>query len=251
VSALAYDACCLWCLGYPERAEARSQEALALSRKLDHAFSLADVLCFAGCVFNQLRGNAQELQHYGDELARLSQNMGFRSFWGTGACYRSAALVRLGQVQEGIAQIREGLEFRESLDTGCFATGILGALAEAQGVAGVPEDGLVTISRALSLVEETDERYCEAELHRVEGHLRLALGQKNQAQASFEKAVEVAHRMGAKSWELRAATDLARLWQQRGRQDEAKELLAWICVWFTEGFDTTDLKEAKALLDQL
>jgi predicted ATPase len=251
VSALAYDACCLWCLGYPEQAEARSLEALALTRRLDHAFSLADVLCFAGCVFNELRRQPQEARDHGDELAKLSEKMGFRSFWGTGACYRGAALAQLGQLKEGISQMHEGLAFRESLDTGCFATGILGALAEAQAAAGIPEDGLVSLSQALRFMEETDERYCAPELHRIEGQLRLMIGDEGAAEASYQKAIAIARRMEARSWELRAATDLAKLWQSQGRAGKARELLAGIYGWFTEGFDTPDFQAAKAVLGEL
>jgi predicted ATPase len=131
LSALAYDACCLWCLGYPEQALERSQEALALARELDHAFSLADVLCFAGCMFNEMRRDAPALRDDAEELMRLSEGMGFSSFGGTGTCYWGAALAKLGQVQEGMAQIREGLAVRQSIGARCHLSGILGALAEA------------------------------------------------------------------------------------------------------------------------
>ena len=178
VSALAYDACCLWCLGYPEQAEARSREALSMAHVLDHAFSLADVICQGGCVFNRLRRNAQMLSDMGQELAQLSARMGFTSFGGTGTCYWGEGLVGLGQVQEGLVQIREGLTSRESLNTRCFATGILSAQAEAEDRAGSPEKGLIPLARAFNMVAETGERYCEAELNRIEGQLRLALGTK-------------------------------------------------------------------------
>ena len=249
VSALTYDACCLWCLGYPNQALKRSQEALALARELDHAFTLADVLCFGGCLFNQLRQDVQALKENAEDLMRLSKRMDFSSFWGTGTCYWGETLVKLERVEEGIAQIRQGMEIRQSVGARCYLTGILGALAEAQAKAGKPEDGLVTLSEALALVEETDERYYEAELLRLHGELLLMQGNESSAEASLRKAIEVARRKSAKSWELRAAIDLARLWQKQGRSGEVRAMLSDIYGWFTEGFDTPDLREAKTLLE--
>jgi predicted ATPase len=253
-SALAYDACCLWCLGYPDQALSRSQEALALAHELDHAFSLADVLCFGCCVFNEMRRDAPALKGNAEKLARLSEGMGFSSFLGTGSCYSGEALAKLGQIQEGIAQIREGIAVRQSVGARCYLSGILGALAVAQAEAGQPEIGLATLSEALAHVQETDERYCEAELHRLRGQLLRAQrvqGDQAEAEASFLKAIEVARRQQAKSWELRAAVSLSRLWQKQGKAAQARELLQGIYNWFTEGLDTADLKEAKALLDTL
>ncbi|NIN69149.1 MAG: AAA family ATPase, partial [Anaerolineae bacterium] len=251
VSALAYDACCLWCLGYPEQAFKRSQEALALARELDHAFSLADVLCFGGCLFNRMRRDAQALKDDAEELTRLSEGMGFSSFFGTGICYWGEALAMLGQLQEGIKQIREGLADRHSMGARCYSSGILGALAEAQAMAGQPGEGLTTLEEALALVEETDERHWEAELYRLRAELLLMQGDDAEAERSLHKAIEVARRQQAKSWELRATVTLCRLLQKQGKREEARQLLSEIYGWFTEGFDTPDLKEAKALLDQL
>ncbi|MEW6232674.1 MAG: BTAD domain-containing putative transcriptional regulator [Chloroflexota bacterium] len=260
VSTLAYDACCLWCLGYPEQALKRSQEALALARELDHAFSLADVLCFGGCVFNEMRRDAPVLKDDAEELARLSKGMGFSSFLGTGTCYWGEALTKLGQVQEGMAQMREGMAVRQSIGARCYSSGILGALAEAQAKAGHPEEGLATLAEAFALVEETDERYYEAELYRLKGELLRAKRTKRvervqgddvETEASLHHAIEVARRQQARSWELRATVSLCRLWRKQGRVDQARQLLAEIYGWFTEGFDTADLKEAKVLLDSL
>ena len=132
-----------------------------------------------------------------------------------------------------------------------YLPGSLCTLAEAQAKAGQPEEGLDTLDEALALVEQTDERHWEAELHRVQGELLLMQGDDAEAEASLHKAIEVARGQSAKSWELRATTSLARLWQEQGRIDEARQMLAEIYGWFTEGFDTPDLQEAKALLDEL
>ena len=251
VSALAYDACCLWCLGYPEQAMKRSQEAITLARELEHAFSLADVLCYGGCVFNQMRQDAQALKDDADELARLSKGMGFSSFWGTGACYWGDALAKLGQVQEGIAQIHEGIIIRQSVMTRCFLSGILGSLAEAQREAEQIQEGLSTLAEALEFVQETDERYYEAELYRLKGELLLSKGNEIEAETSLLKALEIARQQSAKSWELRASIDLARFWHKQGRTTEAYELLTGIYNWFTEGLDTSDLVDANLLLDEM
>ncbi|HSR33189.1 MAG TPA: hypothetical protein VLY63_21700, partial [Anaerolineae bacterium] len=258
VGAMAYDACCLWCLGYPEQALERGQEALAVARELNHAFSMADVLCFAGCVFGQMRRDADALEDSAGELIEVSKGKGFSSFAETAVCYWGDALAKLGQVQEGMAQLRAGLAARQSMGARCYASGILGALAEAQARAGQPEEGMATLTEALAMVEETDERYCEAELYRVKGNLWLAQGEAvevetsiRRAQRCYRHAIEVARRQSAKSWELRATVSLCRLWEQQGKMDEARRMLAGVYDWFTEGFDTPDLVEAKALLEEL
>jgi len=250
LSALAYDACCLWCLGYPEQALKRSQEALALARELDHPFSLADVLSFAACLFNAMRRDAQALKDSAEELMRLASEK-LPGWSGTGTRHRGEALAMLGQVQEGIVQMREGMEVEQSIPIRCYLSGALRSLAEAQAKAGQPEEGLANLAEALALVEETDERHWEAEIHRLKGELLLMQGDDAEAEASFHRAIEVARRQSARSWELRATTSLARLWQEQGRTDEARQMLAEVYGWFTEGFDTPDLKEAQALLEEL
>jgi predicted ATPase len=147
--------------------------------------------------------------------------------------------------------MREGMAASRSIGNWLYLSGTLGFLAEAQAKAGHPEEGLATLAEALARVEETDECLWEAELYRLRAELLLLGGDDHGAKASLEKAVEVARRQGAKSWELRAAMGLARLWHKQGRTAEARKLLTPIYGWFTEGFDTPDLQEAKALLDRL
>jgi predicted ATPase len=251
VSAMAHDACCAWCLGYPEAAWKRSQQALEMAKALDHTLSYADVLCFGGCVLSKMRRDAQALKDNATELMRLCQGMDFTSFWATGTCYLGEALAQLGQVQPGIAHIREGLSVRQSMGQKCYLSGIQGALAEALAKAGQPDEALATLAEALALVEVTGERHWEAELCRIRAELLLTRGALAEAEDSLRKAIEVARRQCARSWELRAATSLARLWQKQGRTHEARELLAPIYGWFTEGLDTRDLSEARALLGEL
>jgi predicted ATPase len=164
---------------------------------------------------------------------------------------RGWALAMQGHVAEGIALIRQGYAaFRA---TGGERGSLLALLAEALGKAGAAEEGLRVLAEGLALVEQHGERVHEAELYRLKGELLLALSGDNAtaAYACFQQALHVARQQQAKSLELRAAMSLGRLWQQQGKRDAACALLAPIYGWFTEGFDTTDLREAKALLDEL
>jgi adenylate cyclase len=251
VTALSFDACCLWALGYPDQALQRSEETLALARELGHPFSLADGLAFGGCMHNKMRRDACALKDHAEELMRLSNEKSLAGWLGTGTCFRGAALAMLGQVQEGVAQMREGIAASQSVGVRLDLSGILGSLVEAQAKAGHWEEALATLAEALALVEQTDERYWEAELYRLQGKLLLMQSDEAEAESSLQKAVEVARRQSAKSWELRATVSLCRLWQKQGRINQARQTLAEIYGWFTEGFDTADLREAKALLEEL
>ena len=154
-------------------------------------------------------------------------------------------------LETGIAQINEGLAVRQSIGVQCYLPGILSALAEAQAMVGHPEEGLTTLAEALTTVEKTGELHWKAEFYRLKGEILLMQGNESDAEANMLQAIKVAHRQQAKLWELRAATSLARLWQQQGKQTEARHVLVEIYNWFSEGFDTPDLIEAKALLDDL
>jgi predicted ATPase len=258
LSAMAYLASCLWALGYPEQASKRSEEALALAIECDHAFTLADVLTYGGCLYQTMLRNASALLNHAEALVQLATDRGLVNWLANGVFYRGHALATLGKVEEGIAQLREGVAMlRDVTATHEVGDAVLGlpivlyALAGAQALAGQPEEGLATLHQALAIVEETDERQWEVELRRLRAELLLLLGQDADAEASLRQAVEVARRQRAKSWELRATTSLARLWQQQGKQEKAREILAVIYSWFTEGFDTPDLQEAKRLLEEL
>ncbi len=247
---MAYTACTLWCLGYPDQALQQSQRALALARELNHPFSLADVLAYGGCLFSQMRRDAQALKGNAEELVRLSREK--VPVWsGTGECYLGGALTLLGRVQEGLAQLREGIAILQSRGVWIDLSVALASLAEAQARAGRPEEGLATLAEALAFVEQTDERHSEAELVRLRAELLLLQGNEADAEANLLHAIEIARRQQAKSWELRATTSLAQLWQTQGRIEEARQMLAAIYGWFTEGFDTPDLEEARALLEEL
>ncbi len=249
LSAQAYAACCLWCLGYPEQAQEHSRAALALARELGDPFTLADVLCHGCCLFVQIRRDPGALHEHARELSRLAENIGT---WQAPAAWHSGASLALqGKIEEGIALMRAGIEGHRSVGKLFDVPRTLGAVAVLQARAGRPGDALATLDEALTLVEETDERYCEADLHRLRADLLLIAGREGEAEACLHKAIDVARGQAARSWELRATTDLAHLWQAQGRAAEARQRLGAIYGWFREGFDTPDLKEARALLEEL
>jgi predicted ATPase len=166
---------------------------------------------------------------------------------------RGWSLVQQGQGEEGITQLRRGINTWQSIGAQLWRTHQLGLLAEAHGYLGQTDVGLYVLEEALETVRHTEEEYYQAELYRLLGELLLQLPDVNptQAEACFLQGLQIARFQGAKSWEMRLVMSLGRLWQQQGRQSEAHELLEETLAWFTEGFDTPDLKEARALINKL
>ena len=179
-------------------------------------------------------------------------------FWAThAAIVRGRVLAERGQYEEGIARMQQGLAAYRATGAEMTRTSYLAQLAEVYGAVEQPEEGCSLIAEALSVVDDTSERAFEAELYRLKGELTLqskvesGKSKEEEAEACFLKAIEIALRQQAKSLELRAATSLARLWRQQGKRVEARQMLADVYNWFTEGFDTKDLQEARALLSEL
>jgi len=251
VSALAWASWTLWLLGYPDQALERSREALALAHELDHPFTLGFALSMAGAFFHQFRREDQTARERNEAMLQLSTEKGFPLFVAGGTVLQGWTLAIAGQAEAGITDMRQGLDTLQAMGTEIQRSHWLALLAEAQASAGQAEEGLKVLAEALALVEKTGERYYEAELYRLKGELLLIQGDEAEAETSFHKTIEVARRQSAKSWELRATVSLCRLWQKQGRGDEAQQILAEIYTWFTEGFDTPDLQEAKALLEEL
>jgi predicted ATPase len=252
VVALSYLSVALWMLGYPDQALTRSREALALARELSHPFSEATALLYAQSL-HQRRGELQAALGRADTLIALSSEHGFPQLLGAGAFFRAGILADQGELQEGVAGMHAILEGLRATGAALALPTMLAPLAQAHGKAGQAEEGLALIAEASEFVTKTGERVGEAEVHRLKGELLLARSPSDAvgAEASFREALEIARGQRAKSRELGAATSLARLWQQQGRKQEARELLAPVYDWFTEGFDTRDLKDAKALLEEL
>jgi predicted ATPase len=247
----------LFVLGYPDRALQRIREALTLARELAHANSLA-FASFATAWVHAYRREPDEAREHAEAVIGLATEQGIPFFLALGTIVRGWALGAQGDGEAGIAGIRQGLAAFRASGAGESQTYWLALLAEAYGKGGQVEEGLTVLTEVLNLVDKTGERFCEAELYRLKGTLTLqseVRGPKSEvereAEECFQKAIEIARRQQAKSLELRAATSLARLWQQQGKKEEAHQLLSEIYNWFTEGFDTKDLKEAKALLEEL
>jgi predicted ATPase len=195
----------------------------------------------------------QTAQAHAEAALALATEHGFGRYVASGGLARGAALAAQGQGEAGIALMRQGLDALQATGSAVGMPFHLARLAEAYGQVGQLEEGLHLLAEALAVVDTTGGRQWEAELYRLHGELllRQTVPDAPQAEAYFQRALDVARRRQAKSWELRAAMSLARLWQQQGKRAEAHELLAPIYGWFTEGFDTADLQDAKALLDEL
>lgn len=251
LGAMAYEVCCLWCLGYPDQALKRSKETLTLARKLGHPFSLADVLSFAGCLFHEMRWDGKSLEENAEELMRIAQERSLSGWFASGTRYLGAALVQQGKIQEGVKQTRKGIEAMQTETVWIYSSGTLASLVEMYAKAGNLCDALAALDEAFVLVEKTDERYWEAELYRLKGEILFKQGDDTCAETNFSKAIGIARKQSAKSLELRAVMSLCRLWEKDGKKKEAHRMLTEIYNWFTEGFETPDLVEAKTLLERL
>jgi predicted ATPase len=276
---LSHAASVLWLLGYPDRALKRIHEALAVAQELSHPFSLATALSMAAALHLRRR-EVQAVQERAEATMTLSTEQGFAVLLALGTIFQGWALAEQGQREEGIAQICQGVAAYRSTGTEVHRPNFLALLAEAYGKVGRAEEGPALLAEALAAIDKTGARFAEAELYQLKGQLMLLsktspsrvvdksktsqrqvedeskTGQgkskvEKEAEECFLKAIEIARHQQAKSLELRAVMSLSRLWQQQGKKKQAHSMLAEIYDWFTEGFDTVDLKEAKALLEGL
>jgi predicted ATPase len=245
-------ALCNWVLGYPTQASLAMEQTLAHAKELQHPYSIGLTLLFSAQLF-QLRREPGPARARAEEAIAVSVEHGLHAVELWCLLPRGWASVQKGDAPAGIADIREAMDRRRVLGIGAVWPWFLALLADAQGALGQFEDAFRALDEALQWVRQNDERLYVAEVHRIKGELllRQASAHAVQAERCFEEALALARREQAKSWELRAAMSLARLWQQKGRREDAHELLTPIYGWFTEGFDTADLKDAKALLEQL
>jgi len=253
VACLSYAALTLWLQGYPDQALTCMQAALTLAQQQPHRFSLGRALVSAAWL-HQLRREARATHERAEAAMTLSTEQGFPHWLMVGTFLRGWALAAQGQTKAGIAEIRQGMERYRATGATLASSWFLGMLAEAHGQDGLTEEGLSCVAEALMVIERTGEGYHAAEIHRLKGELLLRQGGAAavaQAEACLRRALAVARRQGAKSHELRSGTSLARLWCKQGKQREAYRLLAPMYDWFTEGFDTPDLQEARRWLDDL
>jgi predicted ATPase len=239
-------------LGYMDQARQRCQEVLALARQLEHTPSLAYAELGAA-LLSQCCRDVASTQAHAETLMALAGTQGFGLRLEQGRMLRGWALAMRADATAGVAHLCQGLAASQGVGAETLRPHWLAMLAEAYGQAGQPEAGLTVLAEALTLAATTEARWWEAELFRLRGELLLQHPHPEvpQAEACLGQALDVARRQQAKALEIRAALSLARLWQQQGQRDAARELLAPIHGWFTEGFDTADLQEAKALLEEL
>ncbi len=249
--ALFMSASSLWNLGYPEQALERSREALALARQDASPFGLA-LATFLAAELHISRREPPRARELAEDCLALSREHGFPQWLANGCICRGWALAAAGQGAAGLAQMREGITSMHAFEADLGRSRYLALLGEACGAAGQIAEGLSLLAEALAFAGQTGERFFEAEIYRLRGELLL---QSNAPQAEaedcFHQALKVAQRQQAKLPELRAVMSLARLRQRQGRIADARQQLAEIYGWFTEGFDTADLREARTLLNEL
>jgi class 3 adenylate cyclase/predicted ATPase len=240
----------LFCLGYSDQALAQSNAAIAEARSLAHPPSFAGILPL-GTMLLSLVGDHAALDERAGQLVGFTTEQGFPYWRALGMIYRGWVKVKHGDVEEGMSLLRSGSDAHRASGAEAAMPYFIALLARACEIAGQIEEGLSLLDNALRIIEGTGERWFAAELNRYKGQLLLQQGHSDAAEELYRKALSIAVEQEAKLWELRAAASLARLRRDQGRRAEARALLAPVYNWFTEGFDTQDLKEAKALLDEL
>jgi predicted ATPase len=240
----------LWILGYPEKATALGEKAVARARSLELPFTTGHALD-GEALLGILGGDLQRAEVHANEALNHSIEHSLEDLKQRALFIHGVLLTKRGDLQQGIELMQSAVAAIERTNQRYRRTLYLGHIAAAHASLGHPEIGLSLLNDAIQTVERTSERFFEAELYRLRGELVLMLGNRDGVEGEFRRALAVARQQQARSWELRAAISMARLWRDQGKQDEARDLLAPVYGWFTEGFDTRDLKEAKALLDAL
>ena len=244
---------CLWILGYPDQALALACEAVALAEQTSHPFSMGAAHYTKGAVL-AWTGDRQSSQIEFEKLFALGEEYGLGDMLEHATAANALKMAYQQRTEEALEGVKQAIESLNAQGVKIPRTHYLAGMGKLFWTAGRREEGLADIEEALALVERTGERYYEAEILRIKGELLLKAAASNaqaEAESCYKRAIEIARQQSAKSWELRAARSLARLWQQQGKIAEAQQMLAEIYCWFTEGFDTADLKAAKALLDDL
>ncbi len=250
VCSRSFGALSLWQLGFPDRALAGCRDGKALADDLGHPFTII-VAWWAMGLINVLRREIAATLEAGETLIRDCDEMGFRPFVPLGRIFRGGALAEQGGYTEGIEELRDGISGMRGVRTEYTLTVFCAWLAGLCLKAGRPDEAARALDEGLAMSEANAERFCLPEFHRLEGELLVARSRADEAEGALTRAVALAGEFGSRSFELRAATRLARLWRTQGKTTAARDLLAPVYGWFTEGFDTADLKEAKALRDEL
>jgi predicted ATPase len=251
VVTLIYRSLALWALGYPEAGLAGTEQALSDARDIGLAGALMQAMSIT-CLTQLISGNYATAQAQSDEMIVLAEEKG--SYYKTSGMLRRAGVLALtGKASDAVSIFSSAIPVMRSTGTRTFFPVWLSLLARAYGELGQFDDAWSYIGQAITAVETTKEKWYEADVHRIAGEIALMSPKPDvaKAEACFNRALAVAREQQAKSFELRAAMRMARLWREQGKRDEAREILAPVYGWFTEGFDTLDLRQAKALLDEL
>lgn len=248
----AHHAHVLWLRGYADQARQVSDEAVALARHLSHPFSLAHSLSLAA-MLRQFCREVSAVSERAESAVELAREQVFPLEAARGMILRGWARAQQGQIQEGLADVRQGLSTGQEARARMLHPYYLAVLAELLDTTGQVDEGLNVLNEALEIVDKTGERMYEAELYRLKGDMLLqpALGDEQRAETSLRHALDIARAQQAKAWELRTAISLGRLWQRQSQRGRAHQLLAEILEWFSEGFDTADFQMAKGLLAEL
>jgi predicted ATPase len=249
---LSYRSIASWNIGYPEAALADSDQAIRDAREIGQAATLIYALTHASLAYIHC-GNYATATAVVNELTALAEEKGALFWKALGMTFQGYVLALTGKPSDAVQMITAGITAFRSTGSTLWLPLNLSPLTRAYAELGQLDDAWRCIGEAMKAVETTNERWCEAEVERVAGEIALKSPEPNAAKAEvhFERALTVAREQRAKSWELRAAMSMARLWRDQGKPDAARELLSPIFGWFTEGFDTLDLRDAKTLLDEL
>jgi predicted ATPase len=239
-------------IGYIDQARVVRGEALTEARRHSPYYK-ANTLCFSwhGDWALEDKNSFKTMLHSAEEILALAIEHRFPMATALGKIMRGWCLAKLGSAADVIPDLLEGLKICRDAECTGIVPFLLTRVAEVYWMAGQPARALDRLSEAVDLTENTQERWSEAEIYRLRGSVLLSQRKTREAEESYQRALLVARSQHARFWEIRAATSLARLWRDQGKRDEARELLAPVYGWFTEGFDTLDLKEAKALLEEL
>jgi predicted ATPase len=242
----------LLCLGYVDQARLRRGEALADARRISpYNWTYAQCDAWPGDWALLGAKEARTTLQSAEQALTSSRDQAFPMFLGVGHIMHGWCMGAIGQAEEGIPLLLQGIAIRRAAGTNLLLPFFLMTLAEVYGMAARAEEGVNRLAEAAKLLDTTQERWAEAEMHRLRGTLLLSMNKHAEAENSYRQALSVAQRQSAKFWELRAAMSMARLWRDQGKRQQARELLAPVYSWFTEGFDTLDLKEAKSLFREL
>jgi predicted ATPase len=237
-------------LGQRDQALAACDRAMDIARELNHDYTLVTTLGNV-CFVDQVCGRQAILSERAEEMIKVSEHRGFPTWKARGLIFRGWLKAEHEHGNAGLSEIHEGLAKLREIGAKVWRPYYLGLLASACGATGRPRAGLDALDEATSITEPAGEKDQEAEIHRLRGSLTLACDDRSSAEACFMRSLSIARAQGARTWELRAAVGLAQLWQEIGERAKARDLLAPVHAWFTEGFDGPDLRRSAALLDAL